>query len=744
MDLIIVESPTKAKTITKFLNKNYQVESSFGHIRDLPKSEMGIDIENGFTPKYVIPTKAKKTVSLLKAAAKKADEVILASDEDREGEAIAWHLIKALGLKEEQTKRIVFHEITKEAILKALEKPRLLNIDMVDAQQARRVLDRLVGYELSPFLWKKVAKGLSAGRVQSVATRLIVERENEIKAFKTEEYWTISADLKAKDKEGEFTADLYKIQDKTFNKLSLKEERAAELKTILETADYKIDKIEQKQVSKNPAAPFTTSTLQQSANRHLGFSAKQTMTIAQKLYEEGHITYMRTDSLNLSPKFIGEANVWLKENLGKEYATEGGRFYKNKNKNAQEAHEAIRPSEVNNTPEILSAKFDKNQERLYRLIWQRAVASQMSAAKLAATTIDVKAEEKANKKNNYIFRATGQMIVFPGYLKIWPEKTKEQELPTLIENDLLNLLALRADKHNTNPPARYSDASLVKEMEKYGIGRPSTYAPTIATIILRNYVERDENKKLKPTAIAFVVTDLLVKHFAKVVDYKFTAAMEDDLDAIANGEKKWVPVISEFYNDFHTNLKNKYEEINKNDIMPEEKSTEVCDKCGAPMIIKTGRYGKFLACSGFPDCKNIKKMPGGNGQYEKKEPDAKTLELQKQYDKEVCEKCGSKMVVRVGKFGPFLACSAYPKCKNIKNINLSGDGKEVACPICGDGKIVKKFSKRGVFYACNNYPKCKNAYFGEPTGEKCPDCDALMIKDPKSGKVKCSNKECEK
>ena len=398
MDLIIVESPTKAKTITKFLDKNYLVESSFGHIRDLPKSEMGIDIEHDFTPKYVIPTKAKKTVALLKAAAKKASEVILASDEDREGEAIAWHLIKALGLKEEQTKRIVFHEITKEAILKALEAPRLLNIDMVDAQQARRVLDRLVGYELSPFLWKKVAKGLSAGRVQSVATRLIVERENEIKAFNTEEYWTISADLKAKEKEGEFTADLYKIQDKTFNKLSLKADRAEELKNILETATYKIDKIEQKQVSKNPSAPFTTSTLQQSANRHLGFSAKQTMTIAQKLYEEGHITYMRTDSLNLSPKFTGEANIWLKENLGKEYAAEGGRFYKNKNKNAQEAHEAIRPSEVNNTPEILSAKFDRNQERLYRLIWQRAVASQMSAAKLAATVIDVKAEEKDNKK----------------------------------------------------------------------------------------------------------------------------------------------------------------------------------------------------------------------------------------------------------------------------------------------------------------------------------------------------------
>jgi DNA topoisomerase-1 len=742
MNLIIVESPTKAKTISKFLDKNYRVESSFGHIRDLPEKKMGIDLDNDFQPEYVIPAKAKKTVASLKAAAKKSSEVILASDEDREGEAIAWHLAEALNLDLTSAKRIVFHEITKEAILKALETPRTIDNNLVDAQQARRILDRLVGYELSPFLWKKVAKGLSAGRVQSVATRLIVEREREIQAFTSEEYWSLTADLTDKEKKNGFSADLYKIRNKTFNKLDIKKEEAAELKKILRLAAYSVDKIDKKQVSKNPAAPFTTSTLQQSANRHLGFSAKQTMTVAQKLYEQGYITYMRTDSLNLAPKFRIEAEEWLKKTLGADYVVAGGRIFKNRSKNAQEAHEAIRPTEVTTAPDMLSEKLEKNQERLYRLIWQRAVASQMPAAKLAATTIDIKA---LNKKEIYIFRATGQTLVFPGYLQIWPEKTKEQELPNLQEEQLIILTDLRAEAHNTNPPARYSDASLVKELEKHGIGRPSTYAPTINTIIVRNYVARDENKKLKPTSIAFVVTDLLINHFPKIVDYKFTAKMEDDLDSIAAGQKKWQPVLADFYGDFHDNLQNKYQEIKKSEIMPEEKSTEVCDKCGAPMIIKTGRYGKFLACSAFPECRNIKKMAGEGSGFEKKEPDAQTLELQKKHEGEVCDKCGAPMKVRVGKFGPFLACSAYPKCKNIKNIaSDGGTGQEIDCPVCGTGKIVKKFSRRGAFYACNNYPKCKNAYWGEPTGKTCPDCGALMVKDTKSDRVKCSNRDCGK
>jgi len=744
MNLIIVESPTKAKTIAKFLDKKYQVTSSFGHIRDLPEKKMGIDIAHDFEPEYVIPAKAKKTVAGLKSAAKKAAEVILASDEDREGEAIAWHLTQALGLNENKTKRIVFHEITKDAILKALKEPRILDKNLVDAQQARRILDRLVGYELSPFLWRKVAKGLSAGRVQSVATRLIVEREKEIKAFKSEEYWTLTADLSTDRKSGKrgnaqdgehFTADLYKIKNKTFNKLDIKETDAESLKKILEGASYSASKIEKKQVSKNPAAPFTTSTLQQSANRHLGFSAKQTMTVAQKLYEQGYITYMRTDSLNLSPKFLGEAEDWIKKNLGADYAS-GGRVYKNRSKNAQEAHEAVRPTEVMTTPDELGPTLDKNQARLYKLIWQRAVASQMAAAKLASTAINVLAEAKAE---SYEFRATGQILIFPGYLKVWPEKTLEQELPALAEGQTLKLLELKSEAHATNPPARYSDASLVKELEKHGIGRPSTYAPTIATIIARNYVERDENKKLKPTAIAFVVTDLLINHFPKIVDYAFTAKLENDLDEIALGKKRWSPVIADFYDDFHTNLTNKYEEINKKDIMPEEKSDVICDKCGSPMVIKTGRYGKFLACSAYPECRNIKKY-NGDGATPDKPEDEGLKALREKYAGEVCEKCGSPMAVKTGKYGPFLACTAYPKCKNIKNIN-TGSGQEVTCPVCKEGKIVKKFSRRGAFWACSNYPNCKNAYWGEPTGQDCPDCGALLVKD-KFGKTKCSNREC--
>jgi len=738
MNLIIVESPTKAKTISKFLDKKYQVESSFGHIRDLPTKEMGIDITHDFMPKYVIPTKARRVVTNLKSAVGKATEIILASDEDREGEAIAWHLAQALKLKEQNTKRIVFHEITKEAILKALNNPRQIDIDLVEAQQARRILDRLVGYELSPFLWKKVAKGLSAGRVQSVATRLIVEREREIQNFISEEYWTICADLSGDIKENKFTADLYKIKNKTFNKLSIKKEEAIELKKILRDCCYAVDKIEKKQINKTPNAPFTTSTLQQSANRHLGFSAKQTMSVSQKLYEQGYITYMRTDSLNLSPKFLKDANSWLADNLGSEYLLNNVRLFKNKSKNVQEAHEAIRPTEVVMTPELLTEKLDKNQIKLYRLIWQRAVASQMPPAHLAATAINIQAS--TNNQEKYLFRATGQILIFPGYLKIWPEKTKEQELPVLTEKQSLVLLNLRTDQHQTNPPSRYSDASLVKELEKHDIGRPSTYAPTIATIILRNYVERDEHKRLKPTEIALVVTDLLIKHFPQIVDYKFTAKMEENLDLIAAGKKKWQPVIGDFYSDFHNNLENKYQEINKNDIMPEEKSTEVCDKCGAHMIIKVGRFGKFLACSAFPECRNIKNL---NDQKTNQEPNKELGELEKKYAEETCDKCGAPMKVKVGKYGPFLACSAFPKCKNIKSINnLTTSGKEVTCPICGKGKIIKKFSRRGAFYACSNYPDCKNAYWDEPTGDNCPECKSLLIKDLKTKTIKCSNREC--
>lgn len=733
MNLVIVESPTKAKTITKFLGTGYKVESSFGHIRDLPKSQMGIDIEHNFTPKYIIPTKARKTVTGLKKLAAKADKIILASDEDREGEAISWHLIEALGLDSEKIDRIVFHEITKDAIKEALKNPRKIDNNLVDAQQARRVLDRLVGYELSPFLWKKVAKGLSAGRVQSVAVRLIVEREKEIKAFNAEEYWTIEAELENGKKEN-ITARLNKVKGKTIDKLEIKnQEEAEKIISKLDKAKYVIADVVEKENKKTAPKPFTTSTLQQTANRWLGYSAKQTMTLAQRLYETGLITYMRTDSLNLSESFLNGAKEYISKTLGEKYSST--RRFKTKSKGAQEAHEAIRPTDASLEP--TKAKItDKNQLKLYTLIWQRSLASQMADAITNNTIIDIDAKE-----TEYQFRANGQVIKFDGFLKIYPEKSKEVDLPAVKKDGKLDLIKINNEQHFTKPPARYSDAGLVKVLEQYGIGRPSTYAPTIATIIDRNYVQKDDNKRLAPTDIAFVVIDLLTAHFPQIVDFQFTANIEGDFDAIAEGKQKWQPVIKNFYEPFHKNLENKYNEIKKEDIMPEETTEEKCDKCGAPMIVKTGRYGKFLACSAFPDCKNIKSMPGAE-QKRGGESSEKIKELEKKYKDEKCDKCGSDMVIKNGRFGPFLACSGYPKCKNIKNIKENNNSTGITCPLCGKGEIVQKRSRRGAFYACDQYPDCKNAYWSKPTGEKCPECEALLIHG-KNDTIQCSNKGCE-
>lgn len=732
MNLIIVESPTKAKTIAKFLGRDYLVESSFGHVRDLPKSDLGIDLEHDFSPKYVIPSKARKKVSELKKIAKKAETVILASDEDREGEAIAWHLASILDLKDNY-QRIAFHEITKEAIVRAMDQPRMINQKMVEAQQARRILDRLVGYKLSPLLWKKVAKGLSAGRVQSVAVRLIVEREREIKAFISQEYWSLEAVL-AKDRDS-FVSFLAKISGQSVDKFQFKNEIEIDsLIKSLPSGQWKVAGLDKKESVKNPWPPFTTSTLQQAANHRLGFSAKQTMMVAQKLYELGFITYMRTDSLNLSEKFSSDAARYIQDKLGDKYLPKTKRLFKNKSRNAQEAHEAIRPTDVFRQPEDLSHKLDKNQFKLYQLVWQRAVASQMAGAVLATVSVSI----SVGDKDEFLFKANGQTVKTKGYLDIYPEKVSENELPELKIGDILTLEKINKNQHFTQPPARYSDASLVKELEKHGIGRPSTYAPTIATIIERNYVNRDEKKKLFPTDIAFVVNDLLVNHFPDVVSYKFTADMENNLDEISLGQKDWVPVIRNFWDPFKLNLENKYQELDKQSFVQEEESDQICDKCSAKMIIKTGRYGKFLACSSFPNCRNIKpinKKDSADG-----EESGELNEMKEKYKDEICDKCGSTLVVRVGKFGPFLGCSAYPKCKNIKNINQDGE-KEVDCPACGQGRIVKKFSRRGVFYACNNYPKCRNAYFARPTGEKCPKCGSLMVSDKKGDK--CSNKECD-
>lgn len=730
--LVIVESPAKAKTIAKFLNKDFTVKSSFGHIRDLPKKELGIDVEENFEPKYTITREKMKVVKELRTAANKSDKILFATDEDREGEAISWHLSAALNLDPKKIERITFHEITKDAIEEALKHPRGLDMQLVDAQQARRVLDRLVGYELSPFLWRKVAKGLSAGRVQSVAVRLVVEREREIQNFKSEEYWSVGGLFKA-GKSDDFLTKLIATPKGKLDKMDIKNKASAdEIVGALKNADYTVTNTEEKLTRRLPVPPFTTSTLQQEANHRLGFSAKQTMRVAQQLYEGvelgtegsvGLITYMRTDSTNLSDKFLSDAKEAIEKKFGEKYYNGSPRLYKTKSKTAQEAHEAIRPTEASRDPESLEQYLDRNQYRLYDLIWRRALSSQMAPAQVNNASIDI------SSNNGYLFRANGQNIVFEGFLKLYPEKTKENLLPKVENNTKVDCREILPEQHFTEPPGRYSDATLVKALEEYGIGRPSTYAPTIATIEDRGYVERDDKKKLFPKEIAYMVNDLLVAHFPNIVDYKFTAQMEENLDEVASGEKKWQPVIADFYGPFKENLSQKDKELSKK-ALTEEKTDEVCDKCGSPMIIRMGRFGRFIACSAYPKCKNTKPLPG-----EEKNEIAQPAEP----TNEICDKCGAPMMRRVGRYGPFLSCSTYPKCKGIKNIEIKLNLK---CPKCGQGEILQRKTKRGkIFYGCNRYPDCEFALWDRPTGEPCPVCKEPMV-FAKSGAVICSNKEC--
>lgn len=705
--LIIVESPTKAKTLGRFLDSSYTITSSLGHIRDLPKSTMGVDIEHDFAPQYIIPRDKQKHVTALKKLAAKANTILFATDEDREGEAISWHLREILGVPEEKALRIVFHEITESALEHALKNPRPLDMHRVDAQQARRILDRLVGYELSPFLWRKVTKGLSAGRVQSVAVRLIVEREREIQAFVPIEYWSIEATLHPHgDASAFFTAHCVKKGDQAIDKHDIKnQEQARLIVDALESASYAVSSLVKKDVKKSPLPPYTTSTLQQDAYRRLRYSPKQTMMFAQQLYEgveldggsEGLISYMRTDSVNLAQDFLREAQGQIAAQCGEQY-TKGPRVYKTKSKLAQEAHEAIRPTSASRTPESVKQYLNDQQWKLYDLIWRRALASQMSDALFEATTIDVAAA--GSDGNSYTFRANGQVCRFDGFLNVYKTDTEEVNLPALSEGQELLCQELKPEQHFTKPPARYSEASLVKALEEYGIGRPSTYAPTISTIIERNYVQREEGR-LKPTDIAILVNDLLVEHFPSIVDYEFTARMEDNLDEVAEGKKEWVPVLREFYTPFHETLIIKEKELSKTKISVEE-TDQVCDKCGKPMVIRTGRFGKFLACSAFPECKNAKPLDGEN----KDEQAA---------DVPPCEKCGKPMVQKRGRFGSFYGCSGYPECKNIRNAR---DKKiDMKCPKCGQGDVVMKRSKRGkTFFGCNKYPDCDFVSWTKPEG----------------------------
>ncbi|MFA6307758.1 MAG: type I DNA topoisomerase [Patescibacteria group bacterium] len=725
--LVIVESPTKAKTIKGFLGKEYVVESSFGHVRDLPKSKLGVDTESNFEPTYTVPLKAKKQVTKLKKLAKDAEMVYFATDEDREGEAISWHLQQLLNVDKAKQKRIAFHEITKTAIMEALDNPRNLDINLFHAQQARRILDRLVGYKLSPLLWKKVTRGLSAGRVQSVAVRLIVEREEERRKFKTEEYWTVEGQA-SKDNSPKFDISLHKEKDNVLKKFDIDEAKAKQALEDIKASKLVVSEVNATEHKKAPLAPFTTSTLQQDANRRFGYSAKQTMMLAQQLYEgiklgskgsHGLITYMRTDSLNLSDSFVKATENYINEKLGKEYMQTGGRVFKKKAKFTQEAHEAIRPTEVSYDPESIKTYLDPKQFKIYTLIWQRAVASQMSEAVTETTTVAIDA-----KGTNWILKALGTVTKFAGWKAIYQNNDDENELPAIAKDDILNLDTLEAIQHFTTPPARYSEAGLVKAMEALGIGRPSTYAPTIATIIDRQYVTKEE-KRLAPTEIGEIVNKLLMEHFNDIVSYDFTAQMENDLDEIAEGKKEWQPIISAFYKPFEKNLMEKEKELDKKEIT-ETATEEVCDKCDSPMVIKLGRFGKFLACSNYPDCKNTKPI-GDDGKPEERE----------KID-EPCPTCGKDMIVKTGRFGKFIACSDYPKCKTTKSKD-SGTG--VKCGLCKEGEMVTKRSKRGkIFYGCNNYPKCEHLLWGKPTGEKCPDCSKLLYQANKTT-IKCE--ECD-
>lgn len=669
--LVIVESPTKANTIKKFLGADTSVLSSYGHIRDLPKSTLGIDPEKDFEIKYVIPTKARKNVNALKKEVEKSDMVYVATDPDREGEAIAWHLINVLNLDKNKYKRISFHEITKTAIEEALKNPTELNIDLVDAQQARRALDRIVGYKLSPFLWKKVMRGLSAGRVQSVAVRLIVDRENEIKNFKPEEYWSIAAMLEKESKE-QFEAVLTKKDEKPISKMGIKtKEEGEKIKEDLEKSEYKISSIEKKEVKRSPSAPFTTSSLQQEASKKLHYPAKMTMSIAQALYEKGLITYHRTDSLNISEQAVASAADYITKKFGKDYHQI--RKFKTKGR-AQEAHEAIRPTVIENEPDSL--KIEDKYKKLYKLIWIKFIASQMKEAVFDSIKVEIETD------NGYTLQSNGSTLKFDGFLKVYPMKFEEKTLPRLEEKEKLNLIEIKPEQHFTQPPARFTEAGLIKELETNEIGRPSTYAPIISTIQARNYVEKNQERRFQPTEIGTNVNEMLVEHFPDIVDIKFTANMEKELDEIAEGNENWKTILKDFYTPFNENLEKKEKDVERK--KPEDIPTdEKCPKCGKPMVIKTGRFGKFLACTGFPECKTTKTIEDKN---------AKT---------------------------------------------------GIICPACEQGEIIQKKSKRGkIFYGCSKWPDCTFALWDKPTGEKCPKCNSLMVE--KGKKTKCSNKNCGK
>ncbi len=760
-NLVIVESPAKGKTIEKFLGPDYKVLASFGHVRALPSKQGSVDIEKGFEPKYHVLPESKKHLDAIKAALKGADTLLLATDPDREGEAISWHLLAALGLDKKspgiKIKRVEFHEITKDAILHAVKNPRDIALDLVDAQQARSILDYLVGFNLSPFLWKKIRYGLSAGRVQSVALRLVCEREKEILAFNEQEYWTVAARLGVAAGQ-EFKAGLVTVGDKKLGKFDIPgEEIALALKAALQSGRYQVAKITKTEKKRNPSPPFTTSTLQQEASRKLGFSAKKTMSTAQKLYEGidvgeegtvGLITYMRTDSVNLSTLALKDAHDVISAAYGKEYALAKPRIFKTKSKNAQEAHEAIRPTYIAKTPAELKRYLTPDLHKLYELIWKRTVACQMAEALLDQTSVDISADLDMPitagpfaGSGRAGLRAAGTVIRFPGFMKLYIEGLDDQDeekeglLPAMTEGAVLKMHEILPEQHFTQPPPRYTEATLVKTLEEYGIGRPSTFASIMNTLVERKYTRLDK-KRFFPEDVGMVVSDLLTAHFEKYVDYNFTAGLEEELDQVSRGEKEWKPLLKEFWEPFIALLKQKEGEVNKADLTTEA-TDELCPECGKSLVVKLGKRGKFIACSGFQEgCKYTRNVAVDG--VEIAEP---------VLSEEKCDKCGLPMLIKDGRFGKYLACSGYPACKNIQPL-VKPLNTGVVCPECKEGQLIEKKSRFGkLFYSCNQYPKCKFALWDLPVESPCPKCGfPLLVKKVYKRKgefLKCPKEECD-
>ncbi len=758
--LVIVESPAKARTINRYLGKDFDVKASMGHVRDLPKKGLSVDIENGFEPTYAPIEDKKKIISELKRAAKRADTIYIATDPDREGEAIGWHLVELLDTTDKPVVRVLLEEITKAGVKRAFEHPGELDIDKVEAQQARRILDRLVGYKLSPLLWDKVRRGISAGRVQSVALRLVVDREREIEAFVAEEYWSIKAHLEGEEPPT-FEAELRR---KAGDKITVADEKEAlavladlgvadpaierdeedKIAALASTGvEWPITKVTAKERKRRPQPPFTTSQLQQTAARRMRFPVRKTMRVAQQLYEGirigdegsvGLITYMRTDSVRVSAQSQQEAKEVIGTRYGVDFALAKPRTFK-AGKRAQEAHEAIRPASVSRTPEELKKYLDKDQFRLYELIWTRFLASQMQDAMYDATSVDIEVKG-ATSDTTYLFRATGSVLKFPGFLAVYTDtegdKDEARLLPPLQEGQVLSCLELRPRQHFTQPPPRFSEASLVRELERNGIGRPSTYADILSKLRNREYVTVEE-RRFTPTELGTVVVDLLVESFERIMDIDYTAKVEDRLDRIESGKENWANALDRFWKRFTADLAKAEKEMR--DVKREEIETdEVCEKCGKPMVIKWGRFGRFLACTGYPECKNTKQLKKDGEVAETIEPEPTG---------EDCPKCGKPLWRRTGRFGPFIGCSGFPDCRYIQPKTTG-----VKCPDCSKGELVEKRTRKGrTFYGCDQYPDCEFATWKPPLPIACPECKhpflELIRRKGQPNKMGCPNKECD-